>query len=185
MAGHYGLDGKLIQKYYKENPSDFREWDQLSHAEDYILFPKNLSYHLCIDETVLTSGELYTILSSKKGHGRKLTFPQEFGLSHKNISTNWNEAVFIINNESSKIVFDTDRKYQLGQKKEPDILRKGNISTRKISSSSIFENGYGVIYEKKNLKKFAIKSYVTIIIPVSVGDNKKEYRFDFAVSYKK
>ncbi|WP_321518274.1 transposase [uncultured Bacteroides sp.] len=73
MAGHYGLDGKLIQKYYKENLSDFREWDLLSHAEDYILFPKNISYHLCIDETALTSGELYTILSSKKGHGRKGT----------------------------------------------------------------------------------------------------------------
>lgn len=45
----------------------------MSHAEDYILFPKNLSYHLCIDETALTSGELYTILSSKKCHGRKGT----------------------------------------------------------------------------------------------------------------
>jgi transposase len=73
LAGHYGLDGKLIQKYYKENLSDYRGWDQLSHAEDYILFPKNLSYHLCIDETALNSGELYTILSSKKGHGRKGT----------------------------------------------------------------------------------------------------------------
>ncbi|WP_321518396.1 transposase [uncultured Bacteroides sp.] len=45
----------------------------MSHAEDCILFLKNLSYHLCIVETALTSGELYTILSSKKGYACKGT----------------------------------------------------------------------------------------------------------------
>jgi len=51
--------------------SDFHAWDQKSHAQEYILYPKNIYYSLSIDETALTQGELYTILTSKKAHGRK------------------------------------------------------------------------------------------------------------------
>lgn len=45
--------------------------EQKEHAEDYILYPKNMDYHLCIDETALTRGELYTILTNKDKRERK------------------------------------------------------------------------------------------------------------------
>jgi transposase len=41
----------------------------LSHAADYLLFPQNMGKHLSIDETCLSSGEVYTFLTNKDGHG--------------------------------------------------------------------------------------------------------------------
>ncbi len=57
----------------KEHLSDFNNWNQKEHAEDFILYPKNIGYHLCIDETALSKGELYTILTNQDKHGRKGT----------------------------------------------------------------------------------------------------------------
>ena len=59
--------------YYKNHLSDFLSWDQLSHAEDYILFPENLGPELCIDETALSNGELVTNVINKSGHGKRGT----------------------------------------------------------------------------------------------------------------
>ncbi|WP_259329806.1 MULTISPECIES: hypothetical protein [Phocaeicola] len=71
VAEHYCMDGKQLQTQYKELLSDFNNWDQKEHAEDFILYPKNIGYHLCIDETALSKGELYTILTNRDKHGRK------------------------------------------------------------------------------------------------------------------
>ena len=67
------MDGKQLQTQYKEHLSDFNNWNQKEHAEDFILYPKNIGYHLCIDETALSKGELYTILTNRDKHGRKCT----------------------------------------------------------------------------------------------------------------
>lgn len=71
LARRNGLDGQTLRKQYKEKISGYRTWDQLSHAEDYLLFPKNLGEHLSLDETCLSNGEVYTILTNKAAHGRK------------------------------------------------------------------------------------------------------------------
>ena len=49
------------------------EWDQLGHAEDWILFEENIGESLSIDETSLSQGELYTVVTNKAGRGRKGT----------------------------------------------------------------------------------------------------------------
>jgi hypothetical protein len=49
------MDGKQLQTQYKEHLSDFNNWNQKEHAEDFILYPKNIGYHLCIDETALAN----------------------------------------------------------------------------------------------------------------------------------
>lgn len=51
--------------------SDFHSWDQLRHASDWILFEENIGEQLSIDETCLSQGELYTVLTNKAGKGRK------------------------------------------------------------------------------------------------------------------
>ena len=51
--------------------SDFQTWEQKSHAKDWILFPDNIGSRLSIDETALTNGELYTVVTNKAGKGRK------------------------------------------------------------------------------------------------------------------
>lgn len=63
------MNGKLLSSQYKEHFSGFRDWEQLSHASEYLLFPENMGPHLSIDESCLSSGEVYTFLTNKEGHG--------------------------------------------------------------------------------------------------------------------
>ncbi|MEN2403017.1 transposase [Flavobacterium sp. MC2016-06] len=62
-----------MQCQYKDFLSDFKVWDQISHAKKWLLFPQNIGKRLSIDETSLSNGELYTILTKKSGKGRKGT----------------------------------------------------------------------------------------------------------------
>lgn len=66
----YLLNAKTFEKQYKDVLSGFSEWDQKHHAGQYILFPGNLGPRLSIDETSLSNGELYTILTNKGAKGR-------------------------------------------------------------------------------------------------------------------
>jgi transposase len=45
--------------------SDFKEWSQLKHAKDYLIFAENIGKRLSLDETSLSQGELYTVLTNK------------------------------------------------------------------------------------------------------------------------
>ena len=70
--GHYfQIDGKQLQEQYKEHISDYNGWEQKDHADEWMLFPKNVSPYLSIDETALSNGELYTIVTNKGAKGRK------------------------------------------------------------------------------------------------------------------
>jgi len=51
--------------------SDFLDWDQLEHASDWVLFPENIGENLSIDETSLSQGELYTVVTNKEAKGKK------------------------------------------------------------------------------------------------------------------
>ena len=51
--------------------SDFHTWDQLKHAQDWILFEENIGPSLSLDETALSQGELYTIITNKSAKGKK------------------------------------------------------------------------------------------------------------------
>jgi transposase len=46
--------------------SGFKDWTQLSHAEDYLVYPENISERISIDEVSLSKGELYTIITNKR-----------------------------------------------------------------------------------------------------------------------
>lgn len=65
------MDGKQLQNQYKDHLSDYKDWDQKEHAQDYILYPKNMGYRLCIDKTALSKGELYTVIINKDRRGKK------------------------------------------------------------------------------------------------------------------
>lgn len=71
VAEHYGIDGEKLERQYKEHLSGYREWDQLGHAEEWLLFPENMGERLSIDETSPSQGELYTIVSNKAAHNGK------------------------------------------------------------------------------------------------------------------
>ena len=71
LERYYHIDGDQFERQYKEYLSDYRMWDQLSHAENWLLFPENLGPYLSIDETSLSNGELYTIIINREAHGGK------------------------------------------------------------------------------------------------------------------
>lgn len=67
----YGLDGKQLQQQYKDHLSTFHTWDQKDHADEWMLFADNIGPSLSIDETALSNGELYTIVTNKEAKGGK------------------------------------------------------------------------------------------------------------------
>jgi transposase len=67
----YGIDGRTLSRQYKANISDFKEWKAKVHAQEYLIYPKNITKYLSIDETAFTNGDLYTIVTSKKAKGKK------------------------------------------------------------------------------------------------------------------
>jgi transposase len=71
IATSYQLPAKEFEKQYKDYLSGFRDWDQLNHADAWVLFSKNIGTHLSIDEVSLSNGELYTIITNKAAHGKQ------------------------------------------------------------------------------------------------------------------
>ncbi len=71
LEKYFFVNGKYLGKQYKNHLSDYQNWEQKEHAQDWILFPKNMGEHLSLDETSLSNGELYTILTNKAGKGKK------------------------------------------------------------------------------------------------------------------
>lgn len=67
----YYINGEQLGRQYKEHLSDYRSWDQLEHADKWLVFPQNMGTHLSIDETSLSNGELYTIITNKAAKGLK------------------------------------------------------------------------------------------------------------------
>ena len=72
IGSNWGVDGKNLERAYKDHLSDFRSWNQLDHASEWVLHSKNCGIRLSIDETSLCD-DLFTILSNKDGHGGKGT----------------------------------------------------------------------------------------------------------------
>jgi len=67
----FGVDGKQLQVQYFCHLSNFKDWTQLGHAKQWLLFPENIGAHLSMDETSLSNGELYTIVTNKSAKGKK------------------------------------------------------------------------------------------------------------------
>ena len=67
----YHINSDEFERAYKNHLSDFRTWAAKEHAEKWLVYPENIGRQLCIDETSLSRGELYTIVSNPDAHCRK------------------------------------------------------------------------------------------------------------------
>ncbi len=65
IASYYGINSQKLQRHYKHKVSGYKQWDQLAHAEDYLIYPQNITENLSIDEVSLSKGELYTFVTNK------------------------------------------------------------------------------------------------------------------------
>lgn len=88
-----------MQRHYKKKISGFKDWEQLNHAEDYLIYPENIGENLSIDELSLSKGELYTFVTNKKGRGKK------------------NTLVAVIKGTKSQDIIDVLNKIPLGKRK--------------------------------------------------------------------
>ena len=66
IASYYGVNSQKLQRHYKHEVSGYKLWNQLNHAEEYILYPENITDKISIDEVSLSKGELYTVVTNKK-----------------------------------------------------------------------------------------------------------------------
>lgn len=71
LGSFFGVDGKRLEEQYASHLSGFTHWGHAGHAESWLLFPDNIGEYLSIDETSLSHGELYTILTNKAAKGKK------------------------------------------------------------------------------------------------------------------
>lgn len=71
IASYYHVKPDKLRRQYKKHSSNFDDWEQKSHAEDYLIFPENIGPYLSIDEVSLSQGELYTFITNKNGRGKK------------------------------------------------------------------------------------------------------------------
>ena len=71
LARPYHIKGDDFERAYKESLSGYRTWKDLTHADKWLIFPRNIGPRLSIDETSMSDGELYTIVSNKDTHGKK------------------------------------------------------------------------------------------------------------------
>ena len=109
------MNGQTLRKQYKEKISDYRNWEQLEHAVEYMLFPNNFGKDMSLDETCLSNGEVYTILTNKDAHGGKgalaamvrgvssdtvseilMKIPYEFRNKVKTVTTDLSSAMMLI-----------------------------------------------------------------------------------------
>ena len=65
IASYFQVSSDKLQRHYKHQISGYKQWDQLSHADDYLIFPENITDKLSIDEVSLSKGELYTFVTNK------------------------------------------------------------------------------------------------------------------------
>lgn len=67
----YHIDGHNFGRAYKNHLSGFQQWEEAEHAGQWLLRPDNIGVRLCIDETSLSQGELYTFVTNPDGKARK------------------------------------------------------------------------------------------------------------------
>ncbi|WP_445265609.1 ISAon1 family transposase [Sphingobacterium sp. MYb382] len=73
MASFYGVKGRKLQRYYRDSLSGFRKWSDEVDGKHGLIFPENIGPNLSIDETSLSLGELYTVVTNKNAWGKKGT----------------------------------------------------------------------------------------------------------------
>ncbi len=71
LEEYYHINAHTFEKQYKETLSGYRDWEQLDHADKWLLSPENMGARLAIDESSLSNGELYTFITNRDRHTRE------------------------------------------------------------------------------------------------------------------
>jgi transposase len=119
--------------------SDFKEWDQLKHAKEYLLFPSNIGKHLSLDETALSHGELYTVLTNKSAKGKSGTI------------------VAIVAGTSSEKVMEVLQRLPLRLRNKVEEITLDMAGSMNIIAKRCFPNAV-LVTDRFHLQKLAIEA---------------------------
>ena len=107
IAKWVGLDGIVFERQYKDHLSDFSTWNQKDHADKWLLFTDNLGTHLSLDETSISNGELYSVLTNKAGKGgRGSLVGMVEGTKSKDISAVFNKIPLVSRKTVVEVTLD-------------------------------------------------------------------------------
>lgn len=73
LEPYFHIDGDQFERQYKDSLSDYRIWPEQDHADEWLVFPQNIGPSICIDETSLSNGDLYTLVTNRDSRGGKGT----------------------------------------------------------------------------------------------------------------
>lgn len=128
IASYYSVNGKKLQRHYKHKVSGYKQWDQLMHAEDYLIYPENITEYISIDEVSLSKGELYTIVTNKNTKAQ-----------------NKNSVIAIINGTGSKTIQEVLEKIPLEKRNEVKEITMDMAPNMAMAARNSFSNGSQVI----------------------------------------
>lgn len=129
IASYYLVESQKLQRHYKKKVSGFKDWEQLPHAENYLIYPDNITDRLSIDEVSLSKGELYTFLTNKNTKVR-----------------NKKSVVAVINGTDAKTIQDVLEKLPIDKRNlvkevSMDMARNMNMAARNsfLNSSMVID----------------------------------------------
>lgn len=128
IASYYQVSSQTLQRHYKHGVSGYKEWDQLSHAEDYLLYPDNIGQHLSIDEVSLSKGELYTIVTNKEVNRQ-----------------NKKSIVAVINGTEAKTIQEVLEKIPLAKRMEVKEVSMDMARNMNLAAKNCFPESKSVI----------------------------------------
>ena len=118
------MKANLLQRHYKKKTSGFKQWDQLDHAEDYLIYPENIGENLSIDELSLSKGEIYTFLTNKQGKGKKKSL------------------VAVIKGTKSQDIIDVITKIPLEKRKSVKAITLDMANNMQLAARMCFPESY-------------------------------------------
>ena len=128
IASYYGVNSQKLQRHYKHKVSGFKQWDQLPHAEDYLIYPENITDKLSIDEVSLSKGELYTFITNKNT-----------GVKNKKC------IVAVINGTEAKVIQEVVEKISLEKRNQVKEVSMDMARNMGLAAQNSFPNSSLVI----------------------------------------
>lgn len=128
IASYYGINSQKLQRHYKHKVSGYKEWEQLPHAENYLIYPENITDKLSIDEVSLSKGELYTFVTNKN-------------IKIKNKKT----VVAVINGTEAKVIQEVLGKISLEKRNMVEEVTMDMARNMALAVENSFPNSKKVI----------------------------------------
>ena len=144
-----------MQRHYKKKVSGFKDWEQLNHCEDYLIYPENIGEHLSIDELSLSKGEIYTFVTNKLGRGKQKTL------------------VAVIKGTKSQDIIDVLNKIPLENRKTVKEITLDMANNMQLASRMCFPESY-IVTDRFHVVKLIMEALQHLRIKYRWEEIEKE-----------